>query len=68
MKTCVLYQRQSSGTSDPKESLSIQVQEAECRKLAEKNGLEILGSFSDADLTGRAYPEGFEAIASIDSI
>ena len=68
MKTCVLYQRQSSGTSDPKESFSIQVQEAECRKLAEKNDLEILGSFSDADQTGRSYPEGFEAIASIDSI
>ena len=65
---CFIILRQSSGTTDPNESLSIEVQEAECRRLAESHGFEVADVFREASTSGRLYPTGFEAMAKQDFI
>lgn len=60
----VLYARQSSG--DEELSESVEMQFAKCRELATKEGLEVIGEFSDLNTSGRTYPRGAEAIAELD--
>lgn len=67
MKT-ICYLRQSSGETNANDSISIAVQEAECRKLAMEKGYEIIKTISEPNCSGRTFPEGFEAIAAVDSV
>lgn len=60
--------RQSGGVNDPEESLSLEVQESSCLKLAEDKGIHIAGIFREASTSGRLYPLGFENIAAQDMI
>lgn len=62
-----MYVRQSVGTSDPDESLSIESQIEECLKFAKSKDIEIIDIFKDANSSGRLYPEGFESLAMIDA-
>lgn len=59
MKQAVIYCRQSSGSE--KESLSIEVQEQNCRKLCKDAGIEVLAVFHDYNTSGEIYPAGKEA-------
>lgn len=68
MDKCFIICRQSSGQEDPEDSLSIQVQEDECRKLAGTHGLQVVDSFKEANTSGRLYPSGYEGIASQDLV
>ena len=61
----VIYARQSSGKDDVSESVEAQI--ANCRKLAEKEKLEIVGIYKDLNTSGETYPTGAEAIAHLDS-
>lgn len=67
MKAFVIL-RQSSGMADPNESLSIEVQEAECLRLAKSHGIEVVDVFREAATSGRLYPSGFEEMAKQDYI
>lgn len=60
------YCRQSVGSDD--ESVSIDVQAAECKKLAEARGIPIVETFRDLASSGRLYPRGFEAVAQMDMV
>ena len=61
----LIYARQSSGKDDVSESVEAQI--ANCRKLAEKENLEIVGVFKDLNTSGETYPVGAEKIAELDS-
>lgn len=61
-----IYVRQSVGAAEADESLSLEVQEAECRKFAAANGIEIIDVFREPNKSGRLYPSGYEAIANAD--
>lgn len=63
-KTAVIYARQSSGADDF--SASVETQIENCKALAEKEGIEIIGIFSDLNTSGKTYPEGAEKIAEND--
>lgn len=65
---CICYLRQSSGENDPNDSLSIQVQEEECRKLAISKGYEIIKVIPEPNCSGRLYPSGYESLAAIDTV
>ncbi len=60
----VIYTRQSSGDDDYSES--VEVQKANCIKLAKANGLDILGEFSDLNASGKLYPAGYDDLAGKD--
>ena len=68
MNECFIVCRQSSGQEDPDDSLSIQLQEDECRKLAKTHGLTVVDCFKEANTSGRLYPSGYEEIATKDVI
>lgn len=68
MEKAFCYCRQSSGSADADESLSIIVQEEETRKLAAAHSLEVIEVFREPDRSGRLYPTGFEALAAIDKV
>ena len=68
MEKCFIICRQSSGQEDPDDSLSIVVQEEECRKLALSKELDVLWVFKEANMSGRLYPIGFESMAAQDLI
>lgn len=61
----IIYARQSSGSDDVSESVENQI--ANCKKLAEKEGLEVIGVFQDLNTSGKTYPKGAEAIAENDA-
>ncbi len=61
----LIYARQSSGKDDLSESVEAQI--ANCRKLAEKENLEIIEVFRDLNCSGETYPEGAENIAAVDN-
>lgn len=65
---CFIYCRQSSGTNDPDDSLSIQVQVDECKKLAKLRGIEVIEIFKESNISGRLYPSGYEALSAQDII
>ncbi len=60
----VIYARQSSGSDDLSESVEAQV--ANCRKLAQREGIEIVGIYRDLNSSGETYPLGAEEIAAVD--
>ncbi len=61
----VIYARQSSGKDDVSESVEAQI--ANCRKLAEKEKIEVVGAFRDLNTSGEIYPVGAEDVARVDS-
>lgn len=61
-----IYCRQSVGEADPNESLSLNVQESECRKLAVSKSTDVIHVFKDPNTSGRLYPAGFESLAAND--
>lgn len=65
---CFIYCRQSSGQEDSENSISIQQQLQNCLDLAKKRELEVVGVFTDANVSGKTYPKGerFEKIADSD--
>ena len=65
IKKAVIYARQSSGADDFSESVERQIEN--CKKLAEKENLEIVGIFSDLNTSGKTYPTGAEKIAENDT-
>lgn len=67
MKKAVIYARQSSG--DEEKSASIDQQIENCRKLAEREGYEIIDVFSDLNISGKTYPDLPDAkvLAGLDS-
>lgn len=54
-KTCVIYARQSF-TANEEQSVSIEVQIENCRRWAEKNGVSVIGVFSDANVSSECFP------------
>ena len=67
MKKAVIYARQSSG--DEEKSASVDQQIENCRKLAEREGYEIIDVFSDLNISGKTYPDLPDAkvLAGLDS-
>ena len=63
-KKAVIYARQSSGKEEESESIAMQLNC--CHELAVKHNLEIMGEFSDANCSGRLYPDGTEVIIDLD--
>jgi len=63
-KKALIYARQSSGADDFSESVERQIEN--CKKLADKENLEIVGIFSDLNTSGKTYPAGAETIAESD--
>ena len=60
----LIYARQSSGKDDLSESVEAQIEN--CRKLAAKENLEIIGIFRDLNTSGETYPVGAESVAQLD--
>lgn len=60
----LIYARQSSGKDDFSESVEAQI--ANCKKLAAKEKLEIIGVYKDLNTSGETYPAGAEEIARLD--
>lgn len=60
----LIYARQSSGKDDVSESVEAQIEN--CRKLAGKEKIEIVGVFRDLNTSGETYPVGAESIAQLD--
>lgn len=60
----LIYARQSSGKDDFSESVDAQI--ANCKKLAAKEKLEIIGIYKDLNTSGETYPVGAEEIARLD--
>lgn len=65
---CFILTRQSVGTNDPEESLSLDVQVKECKALAKSKGIEVVDVFKEANTSGRLYPTGYEALSAQDII
>lgn len=65
---CFIYCRQSSGQDDAENSTSIQQQLQNCLDKAAKLNLEVVDTFTDANVSGKTYPQGqlFEEIARAD--
>ena len=61
----LIYARQSSGKDDFSESVEAQI--ANCKKLAAKEKLEVIGVYKDLNTSGETYPVGAEEIARLDS-
>ena len=64
MKKAIIYARQSSGSETASESIDVQI--INCKALAEKMDLEILGIFHDYNVSGKTYPAGFETVVQHD--
>ena len=60
----LVYARQSSGKDDLSESVEAQIEN--CKKLAAKENLEIIGIFRDLNTSGETSPVGAESIAQLD--
>ena len=61
----LIYARQSSGKDDLSESVEAQIDN--CKKLAAKESLEIIGVFRDLNTSGETYPIGAESVAQLDN-
>lgn len=64
MNKAVIYCRQSSTADDVSES--VELQKEKCSELAQKNNIEVIGIYSDQNISGKTYPEGCEKIAEND--
>ena len=60
----LIYARQSSGSDDYSESVEIQIEN--CRRLADREKLNVIGIFSDLNTSGKTYPAGADKIAEND--
>ncbi len=60
----LIYARQSSGKDDLSESVEAQIKN--CKQLADKEKLEVVGIFRDLNTSGETYPVGAEEIAYVD--
>jgi len=60
----VIYARQSSGSDDISESVETQI--VNCRALADKEGLTVIGEYSDLNVSGKTYPTGAESVVALD--
>ena len=65
---CFILTRQSVGTNDPEESLSLDVQVKECKALAKSKGIEVVDVFKEANTSGRLFPCNYETLAAQDII
>ena len=63
-KKAIIYCRQSSGKEEDSESIAFQ--ENACREFARVHGIEVVGSFYDANTPGRLYPSGADELAEMD--
>ena len=63
-KQAVIYARQSSGSDDYSESVEVQI--SNCRNLAVQQEISVVGIFSDLNISGKTYPEGWETLAAAD--
>ncbi|MBE6367412.1 MAG: hypothetical protein E7052_05815 [Lentisphaerae bacterium] len=63
-KRAVIYARQSSGADDYSESVEVQI--ANCRKLAAQQHISVVEVFSDLNISGKTYPAGWENLAAAD--
>lgn len=63
-KKGIIYARQSSGSDDFSESVERQIEN--CKRKAEKEGVEIIGIYQDLNTSGKTYPCGAEAVAASD--
>ena len=64
MKKAIIYARQSSGSDDFSASVENQIEN--CKALAEREQIEVIGIFSDLNTSGKTYPAGAESIAATD--
>ncbi len=60
----LVYARYSCANDEVSESIDLQVQN--CKKLAQKKKLKVVGIYKDEDASGEAYPLGAEAVARVD--
>jgi len=60
----LIYARQSSGKDDLSESVEAQIEN--CKKLAAKENLEVVGIFRDLNTSGETYPISAESVAQLD--
>ena len=61
----LIHARQSSGKNDLSESVEAQIEN--CKTLAAKENLEIIGIFRDLNTSGETYPVGAESVAQLDN-
>ena len=61
-RKAIVYARQSSGSDDYSESVSVQI--INCQILADRNGLAVIGVYSDLNISGKTFPVGWEALAA----
>ena len=61
----IIYARQSSGKDDYSESVETQLEN--CRKLAERETLNVIGCYFDLNTSGKTYPVGAESVAGHDT-
>ena len=64
-RKAVIYARQSSGSDDYSESVEVQI--ANCRKLAGNMQIRVVKCLSDLNISGKTYPVGWEKLAAADS-
>ena len=60
-KTAIIYARQSFGAEE--NSLSCELQIKACRAWAERNNVEIIGEYTDANTSSELYPDSDEGRA-----
>lgn len=60
----LIYARQSSGKEEKSESIEAQIHN--CKMLAEAQKIDVIGVFSDFNVSGKTYPKGAEDVAKMD--
>jgi len=60
-KRAIIYARQSSGADDYSESVEVQI--TNCRNLAAREHITVVEIFSDLNISGKTYPEGWNDLA-----
>ena len=55
-KTALIYARQSFTANGEEQSVSIEVQIENCKRWAKKNNVNVLGIFSDANVSSECFP------------
>jgi len=64
MKKAIIYARQSSGRDDQSDSVDTQIEN--CKALADRENIAVIGIYSDLNTSGKTYPVGAETIAETD--
>lgn len=60
----IIYARQSSGKEEKSESIEAQIEN--CKRLASEQKIDVVGVFSDHNISGKTYPVGAEDVAKTD--